>query len=189
MSYTLAMQYNFSSFKEKTKSIYEWLHKEYATLRTGQASPALLDGIMVESYGSKSPLSQVGSVLGIDSKTLKISPWDSSQIKEVEKAILTSGLGVTPRLDETSVYITFPPLTAERRHELVKVAKDKLEDAKISIRNERERVLKDIQSNEKIGKMTEDDVRKARLELQKIVDESNKALEGQLDKKEIEILS
>lgn len=181
--------YNFAEFKEKNKGIEAWLVKEYSNLRTGQAIPAILDSITVESYGAKMQLNQIAQVTVEDGKTLRISPWDASQIKEIEKAILVSSLGLSPKVDETGLRVTFPPLTGERREALVKIAKDKLEDGKISVRNEREKVLKDIQTKEKSGALTEDDVRKAKTELQKLIDETNKKLEAIKDKKEQEILN
>lgn len=181
--------FNFTDFKSKTKDIELWLVKEYSNLRTGQAIPALLDSISIESYGTKMQLNQIAQVTVEDGKTLRIAPWDVSQIKEIEKAILVSSLGLSPKVDETGLRVTFPPLTGERRQALSKVAKDKLEDAKISVRNEREKVLKDIQTKEKNGEMTEDDVRKAKTELQKLIDEVNQKLEVVKEKKEKEILS
>lgn len=185
--YTFAV-YNFSEFKTKSKDIEAWLLKENSNIRTGQAMPALLDSISIESYGTKMQLNQVAQVTVEDGKTLRISPWDATQIKDIEKAILVSDLGLSPKVDETGLRVTFPPLTGERRQSLSKIAKDKLEDAKISVRNEREKILKDIQLKEKNGEMTEDDVRKAKTELQKMVDEVNKHLEVIKDKKESEIL-
>lgn len=181
--------FNFSDFKSKTKGIEEWLKKEYGNLRTGQAMPSLLDSISVDSYGSKIKLNQIAQVTVEDGKTLRIAPWDTTQIKDIEKAILVSDLGLSPKVDESGLRVTFPPLTGERRQALSKIAKDKLEDAKISVRNEREKVLKDIQTKEKKGEMTEDDVRKAKAELQKLIDEVNKKLEEVKDKKEKEILN
>ncbi len=183
------MAYNFTDFKNKNKDIEEWLKKEYSNLRTGQAMPSLLDSIFVESYGARMRLNELAQVTVEDGKTLRIAPWDSSQIKEIEKAILVSDLGISPKVDDTGLRVTFPALTGERRQALVKIAKDKLEDGKISVRNEREKVLKDIQAKEKNGEMTEDDVRKAKTELQKQIDEINKKLEEVKERKEKEILS
>ncbi|MEO8637780.1 MAG: ribosome recycling factor [Candidatus Taylorbacteria bacterium] len=181
--------YNFSDFKKKTDGVHDWLKKELGNIRTGQASPQLLDSIEVESYGSKVSLNQIAQVTVEDGKTLRISPWDSSQIKDIEKAILVSNLGLSPRVDETGLRVAFPPLTGERRQELSKVAGAKLEESKISVRNEREKVLKDIQSKEKKGEMTEDDVRKSKSELQKQIDEANKKLLEIKEKKDKEILN
>ncbi|OHA16211.1 MAG: ribosome recycling factor [Candidatus Taylorbacteria bacterium RIFCSPLOWO2_12_FULL_43_20] len=180
--------YNFSGFKEKSAHTEDWLRKEYSNIRTGQAVPAVLDAVKVDSYGTQMQLNQVASVTVEDAKTLRIVPWDSSQIKAVEKAIIVSNLGLSPRVDDTYLRVTFPPLTGERRTMLAKTVKEKMEQAKITIRNERERIIKDFQQKEKEGEMAEDDIKKAKSELQKLVDEINGKLEEVMKKKEKEIL-
>lgn len=183
------MAYNYTPFKDKAKQIEDWLKKEYSSLRTGQATPAVLDNVQVESYGARVPLNQVANVSIEDSKTLRIAPWDPSSIKDIERAIQVSDLGLSVRVDETGLRASFPALTGERRLGLVKIAKEKLEEAKISVRKERERVLKDFDAQEDAGKMTEDDVKRGKTELQKHVDEINKKLEELKDRKEKEIMS
>lgn len=183
------MAYNFAQFKEKIKGIEDWLKKEYQSIRTGQATPSILDGISVESYGSMMPINQVANIGIEDPKTLKITPWDATVTKEIEKAIQTSDLGLSVRVDDSGLRVIFPPLTAERRTMFVKLAKEKLEDAKISVRKEREKTLKDFDAKEEAGAVTEDEVKRLRNELQKMIDEINKKLEEIKDKKEKEILS
>lgn len=182
------MAYNFSAFKQKTKSIEEWLQKEYQGIRTGRATPAILDSLRIDVYGSKMPINQVASITVEDPRTLRVSPWDKSQIKEIEKGIQTSNLGLSVAVDDVGVRIAFPELTSERRGEFVKVAKEKLEEAKVSIRREREEIWDNLQKQEKESKISEDDKFRGKDEMQKIVDEMNKNLETLFAKKEKEIL-
>jgi len=176
------MAYNFSKFKTDIKKVEEFLSREYAGLNIGRASPGILDGVTVESYGARVPLKNVASISIEDSKTLRIAPWDKSQVKEVEKAIVSANLGLSVAVDESGLRVIFPQLTTETRQKLVKVLKEKLEDARITVRKEREQVLKAI------DQLTEDEKFKAKAELQKIIDETNKNLEGIYERKEKEVM-
>ena len=182
------MQYNFSNFKLENNKIAEYLIKEYSQLNIGRASPVILDGISVESYGSYVPLKNVASVSIEDPKTLRITPWDKNQIKEIEKAIVSSNLGLSVAVDTSGIRVIFPQLTTETRQTLVKVLKEKLEESRITVRKERERIWDEIQKLEKEGKITEDDKFKAKEDLQKIIDETNKNLENIFERKEKEVL-
>ena len=182
------MQYNFSNFKLGNNKIVEYLIREYSQLNIGRASPVILDGVSVESYGSYVPLKNVASVSIEDPKTLRITPWDKNQIKEIEKAIVSSNLGLSVAVDTSGIRVIFPQLTTETRQTLVKVLKEKLEESRITVRKERERVWDEIQKLEKEGKITEDDKFKAKEDLQKIIDETNKNLENIFEKKEKEVL-
>jgi ribosome recycling factor len=182
------MAYNFNQCKDKMKQIEEWLKREYGGIRTGQATPVVLDNVTVESYGTRMSISKVANISIEDPKTLKITPWDTSMIKDIEKAITASDIGLSVRIDDSGVRAIFPPLTEERRGMFVKLAKEKLEEAKISVRKERERVLKDLDANEEEGKMSEDEVKRTKNELQKLVDAANKNLEDTKSRKEKEIL-
>ena len=182
------MANNFAVFKQKTKSVEEWLQKEYRGIRTGRATPAILDSLRIEVYGSKMPIHQVASITVEDPRTLRISPWDKTQIKEIEKGIQTSNLGLSVAVDDVGIRVAFPELTAERRGDFVKVAKEKLEEAKVSLRREREEVWDNLQEQEKDSKISEDEKFRGKDEMQKIVDESNKNLETLFEKKEKEIL-
>jgi len=181
------MTYNFSQFKQKSAEISEWLSREFSGIRTGRASPAILDGVLVEAYGSQMPINQVATIAAEDARMIRISPWDSSQIKAVEKAIIASGLGLSVTVDGTGLRVIFPELTADRRVALLKIAKQKLEDAKTTLRGERERVIKDIDAQEKSGDISEDEKFRFKTELQKMVDESGRKLEEVFEKKEKEI--
>jgi len=181
------MIYDFTKLKNKIKETEDWMKKEYTAIRTGMASPQLLDGIQVESYGQRMPLNQVGSVSVADAKSLLVTPWDASQVKAVEKAITVADLGVSLKTDEKGVRVFFPELTSERREILMKLAKEKLEQAKITLRGVRDEVVKDIDAKEKEGGMGEDDKFRFKAEMQKLVDAGNSALEAVFVKKEKEI--
>ena len=181
------MQYDFTKLKNKIKETEDWMKKEYTGIRTGMASPQLLDSVVVESYGQRMPLNQVGSVSIADPKSLLVTPWDASQVKAVEKAITVANLGVSLKTDEKGVRVFFPELTSERREMLMKVAKEKLEQAKVTLRGVRDEVVKDIEAKEKEGGMGEDDKFRFKAEMQKLVDAGNVALEAVFVKKEKEI--
>jgi len=182
------MQYNFLTFKTGLKKIEEFLNKEYSQLNVGRASPLVLDGIMVESYGSHVPLNNVASISIEDPKTLRIAPWDKNHIKSIEKAIISGGLGLSVAVDDIGIRVIFPQLTTETRLTLVKVLKEKLEEARITVRREREQIWDAIQAQEKAGKMTEDERFRAKDDLQKIIDEVNKNLETTFEKKQKEVM-
>lgn len=181
------MQYDFTKLKTKIKETEDWMKKEYTGIRTGMASPQLLDSIVVESYGQRMPLNQIGSVSIADAKSLVVTPWDASQVKAVEKAITVANLGVSLKTDEKGVRVFFPDLTSERREMLMKLAKEKLEHGKITLRTIREEVQKDIDTKEKAGGMSEDEKFRFKADMQKFVDAGNKALEETFTKKQKEI--
>jgi len=182
------MQYNFSNFKTELKKVEDFLGKEYSQLNIGRASPMVLDGVSVESYGSRVPLKNIASVSIEDPKTLRIAPWDKSQVKDIEKAIIASNLGLSVATDDVGIRVIFPQLTTETRQTLVKVLKEKLEDSRIAVRRERERVWEDVQAKEKEAKLTEDEKFRAKDDLQKIIDEVNENLEAIFEKKEKEVM-
>src|SRR3989344_5877511 len=180
------MQYNFSQFKTELKKVEDFLAKEYNQLNIGRASPMVLDGVSVESYGARVPLKNVATVAIEDPKTLRIAPWDKGQIKEIEKAIVASNLGLSVATDDAGIRVIFPQLTTETRTTLVRTLKEKLEEGRITVRRERERVWDDVQAKEKEGKLTEDEKFRAKEDLQKVIDEVNKNLENIFAKKEKE---
>lgn len=181
------MAYNFNEIKKGFSNVEEWLKKEFAQISTGRANPALLDPVMVETYGTLQPIKNVASVTLEDVRTIRISPWDKGVIKDIEKAIAQSGLPLSAVSDSAGLRVTVPQLTAESKIPLVKLCKEKLEDARISIRDERRNAEKDIDAREKAGEYAEDDKFRAKEELQKLVDEANKALEDLYQKKEADI--
>ena len=183
------MAYDFKKLRENIKVAEEWLKKEYAGLRTGVASPAILDGVFVEAYGSRMPLNQVANIGIEDARVIRITPWDKSQSKAIEKAITVANLGVSVGSDDKGVRIFFPELTTDRRELLIKTAKTKMEDAKIKVRGFRDETSKDIEDKKKKAEMGEDDMFRYKDEMQKIIDEGNKNFEVLLEKKEKEINS
>ena len=176
-----------SNVLDKLKEVQEWLVKEYAGIRTGQASPMLLDSIKVESYGAYMPINQVGSVNIEDARTLRISVWDKGGVSAIEKAIRDANLGVSTVADSDGVRVIFPELTSERRAQLMKLAKSKLEDARISVRNVRDEVMKLIDKQQKDGDIGEDDKFTAKEKVQTHVDATNRALEALFNQKEVEL--
>jgi len=182
------MNYNFTDFKNEAKKIEDWLGDEYLSLHTGRATPAVLDKVFVDSYGTKQSISHVASISVSDARTLLIAPWDKEMVKEIEKAIMTSELGLSVSAGDEGVRVSFPELTSERRISLVKVVKSKLEDARVALRAKREEVWSDIQEKEKNGEMSEDDKFRLKEELQKLVDSANKELEGVASRKEQDIM-
>ncbi len=181
------MNYQFTDVDQKLAAAREWLAREYKGLRTGRAAPAILDSISVSAYGSMVPVKQVATVSVEDARTLRVSPFDPSILKDIERAISAANLGVGTSADGSSVRVTFPELTTERRQELVKVAKHKLEEARAAVRVARDEAKKDIQEAEKEGGMGEDEKFRIVEELQKHVDAANLELEKAFDSKEKEM--
>jgi len=182
------MAYDFSDFKKQLTSIEDWLKKEFSGLRTGRATVAILDSVFVDAYGSKMPLNQSASLSVEDPRTIRVSPWDKSLVGPMEKAITLADLGVSTVADGEGLRVIFPALTTENREKLVKVAKNKMEEAKISVRNDRGDVIKGIETAQKNGELPEDDAKRAKDNVQKMVDEANKNLEEIFKQKEQEIL-
>lgn len=182
------MIYDFSDFKKEIEQIKEWLAKEFSGVRTGRATPTLLDNITIDLFGSKSQIAHVAGITSEDARTLRVSPWDKSQVKAIEKAITAANLGVSVSTDDNGLRVSFPELTTERRTMLMKVVGEKIEKAKVSMRGERERTWNDIQDKCKDGEISEDDKFKHKDELQELVDEVKNELEAMGDKKEKEIM-
>lgn len=181
--------YNFSIFKTKLTEVEDWLGREYSGIRTGKATPAVLDSVMVESYGTKTPLKHVAAIGIEDARTVRITPWDKSQLGAIQTAIEAANIGLSVSPDSAGLRAIFPMLTEERRKMLIKLTGEKLEDARVSVRKEREKVWEEIQEQEKAGEMSEDDKYRAKEDLQKMVDEANGKLEALSKRKEAEIMS
>ena len=178
------MAYNFSQAKEEFKKIEEWLKNEYSGLHTGRATPIVLDGISIESYGSFQPIKNLSSISVEDQKTLRVVPWDKTHTIQIEKAIQVADIGLSVATDDKGLRVIFPMLTTETRQKLVKVLKEKLEDARISIRKSREVIHDDVKN----AGMPEDEEFRAKDDLQKLVDEANATLEAVFQKKEAEVM-
>ena len=163
----------------------EWLKREYTGISTGRATPAILDLVSVESYGSRTAIPHVASVTIEDPRTLRVAPWDKTQLKAIETALRDADLGLTVSVDDMGLRIFFPQLTTERRAQLVKVLKDRLEDARVKVRMLRQETQKDIEAEA----LPLDDAKRAADELQKKVEEYNGLLEDVFTKKEGEVMN
>lgn len=174
--------------QEKMDKALDALKKEFAAVRTGRASLALLDGLMVEYYGTPTPIQQVASLSTPDSKQILIQPWDQKAIGEIEKAILKSDLGLTPANDGKLIRLPIPALTEERRRDLVKVVKKKSEEAKVAIRNIRRDANEELKKLEKDGHVSKDEIKRSMDEVQKATDAHIKKADEILSHKEKEIM-
>lgn len=163
------------------------LAQELSKLRTGRASPAILEGIKVEYYGSTLPLNQVATISIPEPRLIVIQPWDKTALGEIEKAIYKSAIGLTPNNDGSVIRLSIPPLTTERREELVKLTQKMGEEARVAIRNIRRDANNEIKKGEKEKKISEDESFKAQEHVQKITDEFIEKVDEVLDKKEKEI--
>lgn len=174
--------------KDGMEKAIERLRRELSRVRAGRANPALLDEIKVDSYGSLMPLKQVATVSVADARLLVVKPYDRSTIAAIEKAINNSQLGLNPNNDGVVVRVPIPPLTEERRKQLVKTVKDAGEDAKIAIRQVRRETNDFLKASEKDGTMSEDDLKRGLEQIQKLTDAEIKSVDDTVAKKEAEIL-
>jgi len=165
----------------------EHLRHEFTGLRTGRASVALLDQVKVDYYGTPTPLKQVATLATPESRLITVQPFERTLMKDIEKAIMASGLGLTPTNDGKLIRLPIPPLTEERRKDLVKVAKRLTEEVRVHIRNIRRDVLEDIKKAQKDSTLAEDDAKKAHDEIQKLTDTYMAKVDDLLKKKEAEI--
>ena len=174
--------------KDNMGKVIEALKKELKRVRTGRASLSLLDGIKVDYYGTLTPLNQIATLAAPESRLITIQPWDTTVIKEIEKAVLKSDLGLTPSSDGKIIRIAIPPLTEQRRKELVKVVHKISEEYKVSVRNLRRDANELIKDIKKDGKISEDDAFKSQEKIQKITDEHIGLVDACYKEKEKEIL-
>jgi len=183
------IQLILEDMREHMKKSLDFLVHELANIRAGKASPAMLESVQVDYYGAKTPLKQVANVNVRDSQTLTVQVWDKSMLAPVEKAIRDANLGFNPVNNGDLIIINIPPLTEERRKQLVKKAKEEAETAKVSIRNIRKDSKKHIEKLEKDKEISEDEAREAYDELQKITDEFIAAVDKKIEQKEKDILT
>jgi ribosome recycling factor len=181
------MTYDFKALDEQVKETEEWLVRELSGIRTGRAAPALLDNVKADAYGVRTPLAQIGSVTIEDARTLRIVPWDKSLNKAVEKAITEADLGVSVGTDDLGLRVFFPELTAERRTLLLKLAHEKIEQAKVTLRGHRAQALKELDATEKEGGIGKDEIIRLKEEVQKKMDAGTAALEVLSKRKHDEI--
>ncbi|MBR5152053.1 MAG: ribosome recycling factor [Clostridia bacterium] len=164
------------------------LENDLAAIRAGRANPAVLDKITVEYYGAQTPLQQVGTVSVPEARSIVIQPWDMTVLKDIERAILASDLGLTPNNDGKVIRLNFPPLTEERRKELNKGVSKRGEEAKVAIRNIRRDAIEGFKKQKKDGEITEDDLKGLEEKIQKLTDKFVKEIDGIIAAKEKEIL-
>lgn len=181
------MQQIIQSLTASSEEIKKWLSKELSTLRTGRAAVTILDSVRVEMYGSFSPVNQVATVNIEDAKTIKLTPWDKSVFKNLEQAIIKADLGVSVMSNGIDVRVIFPDLTTETRMNLVKQGYKKVEEAKVSLRSERSDTIKKLEQFAKDNSIGEDDIKRAKDDIQKIIDSFVKQFDeaGALKEKEI----
>ena len=177
------------TFEDKMEKTMENLGSEFAAIRAGRANPALLNKIMVDYYGTPTPIQQVANISVPEARMMQIQPWDKSLIKAIEKAINPSDLGINPGNDGTVIRLVFPELTGERRKELAKDVKKKGDAAKVAIRNIRRDANDKIKKAEKAGEMTEDDVKTAENDIQKMTDKYIAKVDKATEEKTKEIMT
>lgn len=178
---------NLNQLKSDLEKAALRFKEDIAHLRTGRASPDMVNKIMVSCYGAKSPLDQVAAISIEDAKTIRIQPWDKTIISQIESGIRNSDIGIQPVVDKETLRVVMPELTSERRKQLIKILKDKLEEARISVKIKREEVWKEAQEKERDGDISNDDKFRLKDELQKLIDETNGKLDEIMEKKESEI--
>ncbi|HIS44193.1 MAG TPA: ribosome recycling factor [Candidatus Scatomorpha merdigallinarum] len=183
----MKMATGYEEFENRMRKTSENLITNLASVRAGRANAAVLDQITVDYYGTATPIQQVATISTPDPRSLLITPWDSSTLKAIEKAILASELGINPQNDGRNIRLVFPQLTEERRKELAKQVKKYAEEAKVAIRNIRRDAMDSFKTQKKNGEMTEDDVKIAEKDFQKITDDWIKEIDKIADKKEKEL--
>ena len=179
----------FKTAEEKMNKSVAALEKEYGSIRAGRANPAILDRVTVDYYGTPTPIIQMAAVSVPEARMLQIQPWDASTLKDIEKAILASDIGITPANDGKIIRISFPPLTEERRKDLGKEISKMAEDSKVAIRSIRRDVNDKLKVMKKNSEITEDDVKKGEADIQKLTDKFVKKIDEVADAKEKEIMS
>ena len=180
--------FNKDNCTKEMKSSVDAFSSELKNIRTGRVSPDILKSIIIESYGSKTPLTQLSNINNLDNMTLNVNIWDQSLVKSIEKSILDSNLGVTPQTDGNNIILKFPELTAERRKEFVKIVSEMSEKFKISLRNIRRKYIDEIKNLEKEKSISIDDSKKLQDDVQKFTDASVKDIENLSSAKEKEII-
>lgn len=176
-------------FEEKMKKSINALTEEYATIRAGRANPHVLDKIMVDYYGTPSPLQTVANISVPEARVIQIQPWEASLVKDIEKALLVSDLGLTPNNDGKSIRLVFPELTEERRKDLVKDIKKKGENAKVAIRNIRRDANDAIKKQNKANELSDDEAKQQEDKVQKLTDKYVAEVEKMIDNKSQEVMT
>lgn len=183
------MSYNKQDIKRRMDGAIDALHKEFSGLRTGRASASLLDPVIVDVYGSKMPLNQIGTISVPESRMLSVQVWDTNNVKAVEKSIRDAGLGLNPMVDGNNVRIPIPDLNEERRQELSKIAGKYAEAARVSVRNVRRDGMDGLKKMEKDGDISEDEHKRLSDEVQKMTDDAVASVDKMLADKEKDIMT
>ena len=182
------MDKRISVYEEKMTKAYEFLQSDYASIRAGRANPHILDKLRVDYYGTPTPIQQVGNITVPEARIIQIAPWEKSLIKAIEKAVMTSDIGITPSNDGSVIRLVFPELTEERRKDLVKEVKKKAEEAKVAVRNIRR---EGNDAFKKLGKedVSEDEIKSLEEDLQKLTDKYIKNVDALMEEKSKEIMT
>lgn len=180
---------DFTNLKEKMEKSISVYHEKLTEIRAGRANPAILNKIQIDYYGTPTPINQVAGVSVPEARLIVIQPWDASILKEIEKAILASDIGINPNNDGKVIRLAFPELNEERRKELVKEIKKIAEEAKVAIRAIRRDGIDEAKAQQKNSEITEDELKTAETEIQKITDKNIEEIDKILSNKEIEIMS
>ena len=183
------MAVDFKDFERRMNKALDHLEEEFGAVRAGRANPKVLDRITVSYYGSETPLNGVATISAPDARTLVIQPWDTKLLKDIQKAIQTSDLGINPQNDGRVIRLSFPQLTEDRRKDLVKQVKKYCEDAKVAMRNIRRDGMDYVKKLRKASEITEDDQKKAEKDLQDLLDKMIKKADAALATKEKELMS
>ena len=179
----------YKKYEEKMKKSIESVANDFAAVRAGRANASVLNRIMVDYYGTPTPINQVGSIGSPDPRTLIITPWDASALKNIEKAIQESDLGINPQNDGKCIRLAFPQLTEERRKDLVKQIHKYAEGGKVAVRNIRRDAIENFKKQQKNSEITEDEMKMVEKDMQKLTDDSCKELDKLLENKEKELMS
>jgi len=177
----------YDEYESKMKKTVEVLQSQYSTVRAGRANASVLDQVKVDYYGTPTPINQIAGISTPDPRTLMITPWDVSSLKPIEKAIMTSDLGINPANDGRVIRLQFPQPTEERRKELIKQINKQAEDSKVSIRNIRRDAVENYKAQKKTDEITEDDLTVTEKDLQKLTDKYTDEISKVASKKEAEI--
>ena len=183
------MAVDFKDYGRRMDKALDHLAEEFGAVRAGRANPKVLDRITVEYYGSETPLNGVATISSPDARTLVVQPWDTKLLKDIQKAIQVSDLGINPQNDGRVIRLSFPQLTEERRKELTKQVKKYAEDAKVAMRNIRRDAVDHFKKMQKASEITEDELKIAEKDLQKLTDDSCKEIDSLLASKEKELMS
>lgn len=183
------MQTVINGTKDKMQRRVNHLEDEYSSIRAGRANPAVLDKVTVDYYGTPTPVNQVAAVSIAEARTLVVQPWDTSLLKDLERAIQMSDVGINPQNDGKVLRLNFPPLTEDRRKEIVKEIKEMAEESKVQVRNARREAIDKIKALKKSGDITEDDQKNGEKKVQDLTDKFTKEIDAISEKKQKEIMA